>query len=283
MMRVAFQGAPGAYSQAAIWKFIGPKTESLPCETFEALFHAVLRGEATHALLPIENSTTGSIHPAYDLLLQYSLPIQREIILRIEHALLAAPGAALENIRRVTSHPQALAQCEAYIRRHGWEAITAYDTAGAARELARSKDASTAVIASEIAAQIYGLQILDRSIQDWQENYTRFFLLGTTPPPYASPAKTTLVFATAHVPGALYRCLGEFATRNLNLTRIESRPDRQHPWHYLFYVDVEGHVSDAPMQEALQALQSHTTFFRLLGSYPASEKTFPAQITKEAK
>ncbi len=272
MMRVAFQGAPGAYSQAAIWQYIGPQTECLPCETFEELFHRVLKGEATHALLPVENSTTGSVHPSYDLLLKYELIIQREIILRIEHALLGVEGTRLEQIRRVTSHPQALAQCEGYIRRHGWEAITAYDTAGAAHQLAQSGDVQTAVIASEIAAEIYGLQVLARSIQDLKENYTRFFLLGTQPAPYTSQAKTTLVFATAHVPGALYRCLGEFATRNLNLTRIESRPDRQHPWHYLFYVDVEGHLSDPPMQEALQALQKHTTFLRLLGSYAAAGK-----------
>jgi len=270
MMRVAFQGAPGAYSQAAIWQYLGPQTECLPCETFEELFQRVLKGEATHALLPVENSTTGSVHPSYDLLLKYELVIQREIILRIEHALLGIQGARLEHIRRVTSHPQALAQCEGYIRQHGWEAITAYDTAGAAQELAQSADMQTAVIASEIAAQIYGLQILARSIQDLKENYTRFFLLGTHPAPYTPQAKTTLVFATAHVPGALYRCLGEFATRDLNLTRIESRPDRQHPWHYLFYVDVEGHLADPPMQEALQALQQHTTFLRLLGSYAAA-------------
>ncbi len=275
MMRVAFQGAPGAYSQAAIWQFIGPETECLPCETFEDLFQSVLQGKVTHALLPVENSTTGSVHPAYDLLLKYNLPIQREIILRIEHALLGANGTDLERIWRVTSHPQALAQCESYIRQRGWEAIAAYDTAGAARELAQTADPHTAVIAGEIAARIYGLQVLARGIQDWQENYTRFFLLGNEPPSYVSPAKTTLVFATAHVPGALYRCLGEFATRGLNLTRIESRPDRQRPWHYLFYVDVEGHASEPPMQEALLALERHTTFLRLLGSYPIAEQTKP--------
>nr|BAL57507.1 chorismate mutase / prephenate dehydratase [uncultured Chloroflexota bacterium] len=268
--RVAFQGAMGAYSQAAIWKFLGRDTECLPCATFEELFHAVLDGRATHALLPVENSTTGSVHPAYDLLLEHPLFIQRELILRIEHALLAAPNTSLERIRRVTSHPQALAQCEGYIRRHGWEAVTAYDTAGAAGQLAESRDPETAVIASEIAAQLYGLQVLDRSIQDWAENYTRFFLLGMQPAPYTSQAKTTVVFATAHVPGALYHCLGEFASRNLNLTRIESRPDRKQPWHYLFYVDVEGHSADSPLRAALQALAAHTTFLRILGSYPAA-------------
>ena len=225
--RVAFQGAMGAYSQAAIWKFLGRDTECLPCATFEELFHAVLDGRATHALLPVENSTTGSVHPAYDLLLEHPLFIQRELILRIEHALLAAPNTSLERIRRVTSHPQAL-------------------------------------------AQLYGLQVLDRSIQDWAENYTRFFLLGMQPAPYTSQAKTTVVFATAHVPGALYHCLGEFASRNLNLTRIESRPDRKQPWHYLFYVDVEGHSADSPLRAALQALAAHTTFLRILGSYPAA-------------
>lgn len=271
MIRVAFQGEPGAYSQAAIWRLFGPQTECLPCETFEDLFRAVQAGQATHGMLPVENSTTGSIHPSYDLLLEYGLPVLREVILRVEHALLATAGARLEEIRRVTSHPQALAQCERYLRAHGWEVVSGYDTAGAARELAQSGDRTLAVIASEIAAEIYGLQVLARGIQDWAENYTRFFVIGTQAAEYAPHSKTTLVFATAHVPGALYRCLGEFAHRNLNLTRIESRPDRQRPWHYLFYVDVQGHPADEPFQQALEGLRAHTIFLRILGAYPAAE------------
>ncbi len=270
MTRIAFQGEPGAFSQQAIFETFGVTTPTLPCPSFADLFRAVVEGRADLGMLPIENSTAGSINQSYDLLLEYDVTITREVILRVRHVLMARPQVTMEMIRRVYSHPAALAQCEKFIAAHGWQAIAAYDTAGAAQQLAASDERDAAVIASETAAHIYGLTILARDVQDLANNFTRFFVIGKQPPPRTSNAKTSIVFATRHIPGALYHCLGEFAARNINLTKLESRPDRQRPWHYLFYLDFEGHCEDAPCRAALEGLRTKTSFLRVLGSYPAA-------------
>lgn len=267
---VAFQGEPGAYSQEAIHQHFGPLVNTLPCHSFDDIFQAIEGGRASHGLLPVENSQAGSITQAYDLLLDHDLRVIGEVKLRVRHCLLAAAGATVTDIRRVSSHPQALAQCERYLRTHGWEAIPAYDTAGAARELAARPDASTAVIASALAGQTYGLELLDRGIEDSPENATRFFILGREEPPPAGKNKTSIVFATTHTPGALYHALGEFATRGINLTKIESRPRRNRPWHYVFYVDLEGHWQDVGVGRALSSLLMRSAFVKLLGSFPAA-------------
>ncbi|MCS7178656.1 MAG: prephenate dehydratase [Anaerolineae bacterium] len=267
---VAYQGEPGAYSHEAIYQHFGPQVETLPCATFEAIFTAVEEGRATTGLLPVENSQTGSITQAYDLLLERDLRVVGEVKLRVRHCLLALPGTTLADIRKVRSHPQALAQCERYLKNRGWDAVPAYDTAGAARELAATREPDTAVIASALAAQIYGLEILAAGIEDSPENTTRFFLLGREEPPPGPNSKTSIVFATPHVPGALYNALGEFARRGINLTKIESRPRRNRPWHYVFYVDMEGHWRDAAVHQALIGLLTRTAFVKLLGSYPAA-------------
>jgi prephenate dehydratase len=173
-------------------------------------------------------------------------------------------------ILRVRSHPQALAQCERYIRNRGWQALPAYDTAGSARELAEAPEPGTAAIASALAGQTYGLENLDAGIEDSPDNTTRFFLLGREEPPPGKYNKTSLVFATLHTPGALYNVLGELASRGINLTKIESRPRRNRPWHYVFYVDLEGHWQDAAVHRALIGLLARTAFLKLLGSYPAA-------------
>jgi prephenate dehydratase len=270
MTTVAYQGEPGAYSQEAIFQHFGPETETLPCHSFDEIFAALETGKADMGLLPIENSTAGSITTAYDLLLEHDLRVVGEVKLRVRHCLLALAGTQPADIQRVYSHPQALAQCERYLKSRGWEPVPAYDTAGSAKELAERQEPGAASIASALAGQIYGLEVLDRGVEDAHDNTTRFFLLGGGEPPRAANSKTSLVFATTHNPGALYRALGEFATRGINLTKIESRPRHNRPWHYVFYVDLEGHWQDPDIAQALVSLLVRSAYVKLLGSYPAA-------------
>ena len=236
----------------------------------EDVFEAVESGTADYGALPVENSTAGSINRAYDLLLDHDLRIWGEVILRVRHALLAPPGTALADVRRVRSHPQALAQCERYLNDHGWTPEAAYDTAGSARDLAAVPEPGVAAIASRLAGQLYRLEELDYGIEDLSHNYTRFFLLGHREPRRAERSKTSVVFSTRHVPGALHACLGEFAAQEINLTKIESRPRRDRPWHYVFYLDFEGHWQDPECEKALLGLLRRASFVKLLGSYPAA-------------
>jgi prephenate dehydratase len=271
MTSVAFQGERGAYSEEAIQHFFGvEEMEPLPCQRLEDIFEAVEGGQARYGMLPVENSTAGSINEAYDLLLDRDLRIWGEVFLRVRHALLAPPGTTMADIRTVRSHPQALAQCERYLNGHGWMPETAYDTAGSARDLAAAPEPGVAVIASRLAGQLYGLEELAYPIEDLLHNYTRFFVLGHQEPPRAERNKTSLVFSTRHVPGALYECMGEFATRGINLTKIESRPRRDRLWSYVFYLDFEGHWQDPPCSEALTSLLLKASFVKVLGSYPAA-------------
>ncbi|MCO6453462.1 MAG: prephenate dehydratase [Caldilineales bacterium] len=267
---VAFQGEHGAFSEEASRQHFGREIETLPCHAFEDIFAAVDQGNAEFGAVPVENSVAGSINKAYDLLLDHDLKVWGEILLRVRHNLLALPGTTLESITTVRSHPQALAQCERYINRHGWQAVPWYDTAGSAKELAAEPAEGVAVIASRLAAEIYGLDILAPGIEDLTFNYTRFFVVGRGDPPFAEPAKTSLVFATAHSPGALVACLNEFASRQINLTKLESRPRRNRPWHYVFYLDFEGHWKQDAPRDALIALLAQAAFVKLLGSYPAA-------------
>jgi prephenate dehydratase len=267
---VAYQGEPGAYSQEAIYQQFGPSVDTLACHSFDEIFRAVETGLAKAALLPVENSQAGSINQAFDLLLDHDLRVTGEVKLRVRHCLLAPPGTLPSDIQRVRSHPQALAQCERYISNRGWQALPAYDTAGSARELAGAPEPGTAAIASALAGQTYGLEVLDSGIEDSADNTTRFFLLGREEPPPGKYNKTSIVFATLHTPGALYNVLGELASRGINLTKIESRPRRNRPWHYVFYVDLEGHWQDAAVHRALIGLLARTAFVKLLGSYPAA-------------
>jgi prephenate dehydratase len=270
MTKVAFQGVAGAYSEEAIRQYFGPDVEIVSCQSLDDIFPAVTGGGAEYAMLPVENAVAGTVAQAYELLMEHDLRINAEIILRVHHMLLALPGTKLENLKRVRSHPQALAQCERYLTRRGLAAVAAFDTAGSARDLAKDPDPETGAIASALAADLYGLEIVDRDIEDLHFNYTRFFLLGMEDPPRSQRSKTSLVFGTRHQPGALYHSLGEFAKRNINLTKIESRPRRNQPWHYLFYLDFEGHWQDPECEAALMGLLRRSSFVKLLGSYPAA-------------
>jgi len=269
-MIVAFQGERGAYSEEAIHQFFGPDAESLPCQRFDGIFEAVETGAAHFGALPVENSTAGSINQAYDLLLARDLRLWGEAILRVRHALLALRGTELGDVTRVRSHPQALAQCERYLSNQGWAPESAYDTAGSARDLAANPEKGVAVIASRLAGQLYGLEELAYGIEDAVLNYTRFFMLSKQEPPRAQRTKTSLVFAARHEPGALYECMGEFARRQVNLTKIESRPRLNRPWQYIFFLDFEGHSKDPECEAALMGLLRRSSFVKLLGSYPAA-------------
>jgi prephenate dehydratase len=270
MTRVAFQGIAGAYSEEAIRQFFGPEVESVPCKTLADIFFTVEGGGANYGMLPIENAIAGSVTRSYEALIEHDLRVYAEVILRVRHMLLALPGTQLSDLKCVRSHPQALVQCQRYLARHGLEPESAFDTAGSARDLAANPKADVAVIASELAAELYGLDILDRDIEDFSFNYTRFFVLALEDPPRAQRNKTSLVFATAHQPGALYECLGEFAKRRINLAKIESRPRLNRPWQYIFYLDFEGHCQSPECEAAIMGLLRRSSFVKLLGSYPAA-------------
>jgi len=268
-LRVAFQGVHGANSELAIRQHFGDDAEVVPFPLLGDVFQAVQSNLVDSALVPVENAMAGAVAQAYELLMESDLLIQAEVILHVHHALLAPEGVAMTDIKQARSHPQALAQCEQFLRRHKIEPVPAYDTAGSARDLAITLTPGVAAIASPLAAKLYGLNILMTDIEDVQYNFTRFLLLGHDTPTPGDYNKTSLVFATRHRPAALYECLGEFASRGLNLTKIESRPRRNKPWEPLFYLDFEGHWQDPNCQAALAQLLFRASFVKLLGSYPA--------------
>jgi prephenate dehydratase len=268
--RVAFQGIAGAYSEQAIRQFFGPQVEPGACDTLDDIFLAVEAGEADHGMLPVENAVAGSVTRSYELLMEHDLRIHAEVVLRVRHMLMAAPGTTLDEIERVRSHPQALAQCQRYLDRHGMAPEPAFDTAGSARDLAANPEPGVAVVASSLAADLYDLEILDQDVEDYPFNYTRFFVLAIESPPRAQRNKTSLIFTTPHQPGALYDCMGEFAKRRINLSKIESRPRLNRPWQYVFYLDFEGHCQDPACEAAIMGLLRRSSFVKLLGSYPAA-------------
>lgn len=270
---VAFQGIRGANSDLAIRQHFGDQVEIVPCPDLNELFEAVQSGRVTYSLLPIENSQAGAVRLAYELLMESDLRIQAEVILHVHHALVAPRGTSIKEILYVRSHPQALDQCERFLKRYKFKAVSWYDTAGAAYDLSQDKAPQTAAIATELAAELYDLDILAAQIEDVQYNYTRFFVLGNDVPERGEYNKTSIVFATRNQPSALYDCLGEFARRNINLTKIESRPRRNRPWEPVFYLDFEGHWQDTPCQEALTQLLQKASFVKMLGSYPAVHNT----------
>ena len=268
-MRIAFQGEPGAYSEAAAIRF-SDHADLLPCESFDDVFTAVATGKATHGILPVENSIGGSIHRNYDLLLEHDLPIVGEVVLDITHNLLVLPGTRLENIKRIYSHPQALAQCERFLRSLPGVAVEAtYDTAGSAKLVKEKGLTDAAAIASDRAAKVFGLEILKPEIQDFSDNITRFLLVSRTADSDLQADKTTVVFSLPNEPGSLFKALSVFALREIDLTKIESRPIRGRPWEYLFYVDLPVGRHDLRCARALVHLAEFARSMRTLGSYPS--------------
>jgi prephenate dehydratase len=268
---VAIQGEAGSFSHAAALETHGDVIRLVPCVTFVDLFRAVQGGDATSGVVPIENTLAGSVHENYDLLSAHALHVVAETELRIRHCLIAAPRTTLPDVRRVASHPVALAQCRRFFTTHpDIVAVPAYDTAGSVRDLMLGRADAEAAIASRLAAELYGAAVLEEGLEDHTENYTRFLVVTREPAgtERGETTKTSLLFALGNGPGTLHRALGVFAARGLNLTKIESRPLPGRPWEYLFYLDVvdggQGGVTDA-----VEELCAFASGVRVLGTYPA--------------
>ncbi len=267
MMRIAYQGEPGAYSEAAALRF-SLHAETLPCESFDQVFAAVESGKTTHGILPIENSIGGSIHRNYDLLLEHELPVVAEVLLQVSHNLLAYPGTSIKDITRVYSHPQGLAQCENFLQGlSGVEIVATYDTAGSAKMIRDKELRDAGAIASARAAEVFGLAVLAAGIQDFKENITRFIVISKTSAEPATADKTMIVFTLPNAPGALFKALSVFALRDIDLTKLESRPVRGRAFEYLFYADIAIPRQDLQCTRALVHLAEFAQSMRTLGSY----------------
>ena len=274
---IAFQGERGAFSEEAARRLAGARAPVLPCARFEDIFRSLKDGKASGAIVPIENTLAGSVHENYDHLQHFQFRIVGETSVRIVHNLIAPKGLPFSRIKRVFSHPVALNQCLDFFERNPQiERIPFYDTAGSVKMILQEGLADAAAIASTVAAEIYGGRILRRSIESDRQNFTRFFLLRTEDyarrhpvrAPAHTPWKTSLVFSTRNIPGALFRALSAFALRDLNLAKIESRPLRGKPWEYLFYLDLLGREDEPAVQNALRHLGELADFLRVLGCYP---------------
>ena len=284
-LRVAIQGERGAFSEEAAVQLLGSRIKTVPTRDFPHMFSSVARHRAHTCLAPMENSLVGSIYQNYDLLLQYGLVVRGEVYLRVSHCLIAPVGTYFEEIRRVYSHPIALDQCQEFFRRHpGLETVSTWDTAGSVHDLVTNREPGAAAIAGKSAAEHYGAKVVAEGLEDDPANYTRFFLLTLADaeldgiekrfaPDQVGPTKTSVVFYVANAPGSLFATLGEFASRGLDLTRIESRPVRGKPFEYLFYVDFEGNVTDTNVQRALDEISGLTLSLKIFGSYPARTTT----------
>jgi prephenate dehydratase len=279
---VAFQGEPGAFSEEAVLAYfgedgpLGPTAERQALPTWRSVFEAVRDGSADAGVVAIESSLAGSIRETYDLLAEFydaGIRIVGEVSVPVRLALVALPGQTLDWIERVYSHAQALAQADEFLRTRDWQVMTTYNTAGAARMIAENRERRAAAVAAPRVAELYGLEVLASDIQTGDDNRTRFAVLGRlgSPPSRSAadaPRKTTLVFAVRNVPGSLNRCLGAFASRGVNLSRLESRPARTARWEYVFWVDVDADAAEPACAAALAELATEAEMVHVLGSYP---------------
>jgi len=275
MKRIAFQGELGAYSELATYEYFGSEVEVVPKSAFKDIFNAVGNGEVDHGIIPIENSLAGSIHENYDLLLEHDLVITGEIKLRIIHNLIVNPGSDLSDIKRVYSHPQGLSQCKDFLSHLDMdvlELVSVYDTAGAARRIKENGLKEEAAIASEQAARDYGLDILQAGIESNHLNFTRFLILSKELQEEAENSKTSIVFSTKNIPGALFKSLSVFALRDIDLYKIESRPIPGSPWVYMFYLDFGGDIRQKVSKLAIAHLEEIASFLKVLGSYKKGDE-----------
>lgn len=271
-MKVAFQGERGAYSEQAVLAHFGPQAHPVSCTHLEDVFDAVKAGEVAWGCVPVENSSAGSIYRTYDLLAEHTVTIAGEHYLKVIHCLMGLPEAGLDQLETVYSHPQALDQCRAFLKQRGLQEVAFYDTAGAAKWVASQVDPGRGAIASQLAAKHYGLNVLADNIQTFPHNTTRFLVLTKEKlSPQGGPCKTSLVFETKHMPAALYKCLGGFATNGVNLSKLESRPTQTGMGRYRFYLDCEGHIEEPAVDQAVRELAFFTARLRVLGSYTAAK------------
>lgn len=269
MKKIAFQGEHGAFSEVSILEHCGSEVETVPCETFDGVFEQVAGGKCDSGFIPVENSVAGSIHRNYDLLLQFPLIVTGEHYLRVSHCLIGLPGSTLAGIRKVISHPQALAQCEHYLRGlAGVRVEPVYDTAGSVAMVKEMGDPTVAAIASRRAAEIYQMPVLAATIEDYPDNYTRFQIIAREAAQAGTDAKTSIVFCLNNIPGALFKAMSVFALRDIDLCKIESRPLTGKLWEYYFYIDLVGSLEEKRVNNALDNLSEFATFLRVLGSYP---------------
>ena len=283
-LTIGFQGEHGAYSEEAIYKQFGREVKTVPTVSIREVFSLTEAGSVDLGVVPVENSVEGSINETYDMLLSSNLKVVGEVVLRVVHCLIALRTAKLGGIKVVYSHPQALAQCRNFVTSLGIEPIVTYDTAGSVKMIKEKRLEGAAAIAGERAAQIYGLKVLKKGIEDYSTNSTRFLVVareGGEPERSKGSAarrggishgsKTSLIFAVPHTPGSLYNALEVFARAKINLTKIESRPTKERPWEYFFFVDFEGRSDDRRVVDVLSELAKKTAFLKVLGSYPRSK------------
>ena len=275
-LKVSYQGEPGAFSEQAAHAYFGAKCVTVPRESFDDIFKDVVGQRSAFAIVPIENSLFGSVHRNFDLLVRSKVYIVGEVKLRITMNLLALPRVPIKNIRYVYSHPQALGQCEKFLRGlKRADPVPFYDTAGAAKMIAENRRSDAAAIASSQAAADYGLRILRAGIENDHRNFTRFLIIGRKRVQPRRHPKTSLIFTTKNIPGALFKCLSVFALRNINLLKIESRPMVGTPWEYLFFVDIESDGKHPDCINALNHLQELTSYYKNLGSYESGQIITP--------
>jgi prephenate dehydratase len=273
-MKVAFQGIRGAYSEMALHEHFGKAVETVGCDAFDDVFDLVNSGAVTFGFIPVENTIAGTVVENYDLLFANDLFVIAEVYLPIRHTLLAKKGVRLDDIREVLSHPMALKQCQTYLKSRSIKTIPTFDTAGAAQAVADDDRMERAAIASELCAEIYDMEVLERNIQSNSSNTTRFFVIAkkeNVPDDHVT-GKTTVAFKTRHYPGALVDCLQIFQKYSLNLTKLESRPIPENPWEYVFYAAFEAGIDSDAVKSAIGELTLHAVFVKLLGSYPIAEK-----------
>ena len=269
-MKVSLLGPKGTFSEEAALKLF-KSPEMVYRGEIEDIFEDVLEGRADYGLVPIENSLEGSIGITLDLLLKKDVKICGEVVIDVKHSLMVLPGTALEDVGEVISHPHALAQCRGFIKKRALKTKNFPSTAGAAREIAEKKLRNTAAIAPERAAGLYGLEVLERDIQDEDFNQTRFLVIALKDGSPSGRDKTSIIFALRHEPGSLYEALKPFASARINLTKIESRPSRKALGDYVFYLDFEGHRSEKGVKKVLTELKERVAFLKVLGSYPAAK------------
>ena len=269
MNRVSFQGERGAYSDAASISFFGDDIEVIPCPTFADVLKNTENGVSDYSVLPVENSLEGSVGESNDLLLSTNLKVVREIYHRIHHCLIWT--GSLADIDTVYSHPQALGQCRQFIQENSLKTIPSYDTAGSVKIIKDLNKSNVACIASKNAAEIFGVPVIQDGIEDNANNYTRFLIFSKEKNDKTENSKTSIIFSVKHEAGALYQIINEFYQNKINLTKIESRPNKNTLGEYNFYVDFEGHQDDSTVKDVLQKLRDNTTFLKILGSYPIAK------------